>query len=128
MKQSPGYIALTSAIITSVLITVIVFAVSGVAILNRFNILDATHKEGSLALAEACVELGLLKLAENSGYLGNETLGVGTNQCQVFPITTQGGEIIIKTEADLGGAVSRIKVVVGSQTLKIDTWEEMASF
>ena len=63
MRSSPGYIALTSAIITSVLIMIIVFAMSGAAILNRSDILDATHKERSLALAEACAEVALLKLS-----------------------------------------------------------------
>lgn len=128
MKQSAGYIALTSAIITSILIMIIVFALGGAAILNRSDILDATHKEGSLALAEACVEVALLKLAENPNYLGNETLVVGEDQCQILLLETQGNEKIIKTEANLGGAVSHIKVSAESQNLDINSWEEVVSF
>ncbi|HEY4498115.1 MAG TPA: hypothetical protein VJA63_00555 [Candidatus Paceibacterota bacterium] len=128
MRSSPGYIALTSAIITSVLIMIIVFAMSGAAILNRSDILDATHKERSLALAEACAEVALLKLAENPNYLGNEPLVIGEEQCQILPLETQGSDKIIKTEANAGGATSRIKVAARSQNLDINSWEETASF
>lgn len=128
MKHSPGYIALTSAIITSVLIMIVVFAMSGAAILNRFNILDSTHKEESLAFSEACVEVALLRLAQNPGYAGSETLLVDEGQCQIFPLEMQGNERIIKAEADSGGAVSRLRVVVESQSLDVNSWEEVFNF
>lgn len=122
-----GYIALTSAVIISILIMSFVFAVSFSGFFSRFNILDSSLKEMANSLAEACAETALLKLAENSAYAGNENIDIGGNQCAILPLETAGGQKIIKTKADIQKAVANLKVVVDSSTLSIISWEELAN-
>ena len=122
-----GYIAITSAVIISVLIMGVVFAVSFSGFFNRFNILDSSLKETANSLAEACAETALVKLAENSNYGGNENIAIGDEQCAISALETNGNQKIIKTKAIVQNAVANFKITVDAATLSIVSWEELAS-
>ena len=122
-----GYIAITSAVIISVLIMGVVFAVSFSGFFNRFNILDSSLKETANSLAEACAETALVKLAENSNYGGNENIIIGDEQCAILALETNGNQKIIKTKAIIQNAVANFKVTVDAASLSIIAWEELAS-
>ena len=122
-----GYIAITSAIVISILIMSFVFAVSFSGFFNRFNILDSSLKETTNSLAEACVETALLKLAENSAYSGNENINIDGEQCVILPIETGGGQKIIKAKAVIKEIVTNLKVAVNSSDFSIISWEELAT-
>lgn len=119
-----GYIALTSVIIVSILILTIVSSLSFSIFFGRFNILDSENKESASALAEACADKALLKLAQNSSYQGNENAGVGTETCFIFPIELLGNQKIIKVKASKGGAVSNFKITVNNSDFSIASWIE----
>lgn len=124
INNNKGYIALTSIIIVSILSLTIVLSMNFSGFFNRFNILDSEFKETSFALAEACANKALLKLAQNSSYLGNENINVGFNTCSILAIENNGSQKIIKTKAQIKNAVSNLKVVINTPNFNIVSWTE----
>mgnify|MGYP001567158670 CR=1 FL=1 len=122
-----GYIALTSAIIISVLILSIGLSLSFTGFFSRFNVLDSEYKEKGFALAKACVDKALLKLAQNISYSGNEYIAVGNDQCLIFPVETLGNQKIVKTKAIFQNSVTNLKTIVNSSDFSIVSEEEISS-
>lgn len=127
MSQS-GYIAIISSVIISILVLGVALAVSQIGFFSRANILDAEFKERSFALAEACAETALLKLANNRSYAGNENISVGVDQCSILPIESVSGQKIIKTRAIFQKATTNLKITAQESNLSIIYWEEIAKF
>lgn len=123
-----GYIALVSSIIISILVLGIALTISSAGYFSRFDILKNEFKERSFALAEACVDTALLKLAQNQSYNGNENISIGNDQCSILSIETVSGQKIIKTKALFQNAVTNLKVTVNNTNLSVIYWEELAKF
>jgi len=127
-SASDGYIALISAIIISVLMMGVVFATSHTSFISRFNVLNTEFKERSSGLAEACVDMALLKLAQSKSYAGNESISVGNSQCSILAIETSPGQKTIKTKATFQSSVTNLKIVANDTDLSVISWEEVAKF
>ena len=125
MKNQSGYIALISAIVISVVLMAVTFALSFSGYFARFNILDSEYKERSVALAEACADTALLRLALNPGYAGNETLTLGADSCFIRGITLAGGQFTIYTKAIFQKINTNLKIFAASSDLSIISWEEI---
>lgn len=119
-----GYIALTSAIIISMLIMTIIFSISLAGYFSRSNVLISEYKDASLALAEGCAEKALLKYAEDNSYVGNEIITINPGQCMILPIEISGNNKIVKTKAVVQSATSNIKVIFNGADGTIVSWEE----
>lgn len=122
---SRGYIAITSAIIITMLVMMIVFAINLIGYFSRYNVLTSELKDISLSLAEGCAEKALLKYAEDSAYAGNENITVGARQCNILPVETSGSDRILKTKAVVESTTSNIKVVFNGNDMAIVSWEEL---
>lgn len=127
MRKKGGYIAITSAVIISILILVITLALSFLTFSSRFNISDSERKERNKALAEACVELAVLRLAQSAAYAGNEDILVGNEKCSILPIETNGEQKTIKTKAAVSGLAANLKVVINVSDFSVVSWEELPS-
>ncbi|MBI3459075.1 hypothetical protein HY061_02330 [Candidatus Azambacteria bacterium] len=127
-RNNSGYIAIISTIIISLLLMGIIFAVNSSSFLTRSNLLNSEFKEQSFALAEACVDSALLKLAQNASYSGNENVLIGNDQCSILPMETLSSQKIIKTKAILKKAITNLKITVNSSNLSIISWEEVSKF
>lgn len=125
--KANGYIAITSSIIISFLLMTIVFTLSSASFFSRSNILDANQKEISLALAEACADSALLKLAQNSSYAGNENVNIGSDTCSILALESPPGQKIIKTWANYKGYRTNIKITINHPAMTILSWEELPS-
>ncbi|MBI4993589.1 hypothetical protein HZC33_01340 [Candidatus Wolfebacteria bacterium] len=123
-----GYIALTSAVIISALIMIIALTLSSGSFSGRFDILGVEFKKISRALAEACAETALLKLAQNSSYSGDENIQIGDKQCSILAIESAGGQKIIKTKANFQNFITNLKIAVSISNLAVVYWEEVANF
>jgi len=123
-----GFIALMSAITVSAVLMIITVTLSYSGFLARYNILSSEYKERSAALAEACVDLAILKLADDSGYAGNETISVGSDSCLIRPMTVSGSQKVIETQAIFQEAYTNLRVAVDDTTLAVASWEELANF
>jgi len=115
-----------SSIVISAILVAVVLSLSFSGFFTRFNILDSYNKEASLALAEACGEIAVLKLMQDNTYLGTELVNIGDNSCYVQPISS--GSYQISTTAKVpdndGGAVSNILIELDPVTLGVNRWRE----
>ncbi len=124
-----GYIAITSAVVISLLLMAITFALSFSSFFGRFNVFDSQTKEISQALAEACAENALLKLAQNSSYAGNETITVkAPDTCDILTIETNGSQKTIKTRATFQKTTTNVKIIANMPGPQLVSWEELPSF
>ena len=124
-----GYIALTSAVIISILIMTIAFTIGFSSFLSRSNSLYYSLKEITDALAEGCINLALVKFAQaSSTYAGNEIIPLDADTCEILPIESGPGQKTIKATATLQGATTNLKVIVNENDLSIISWEELTNF
>ena len=128
MKSSGGYVAVTAAVIIGILLTVMVLALSLVSFVSRANVSSAYYKERSRALAGACLEIALLKLAQNGSYGGGEIVSVGSDSCQIFPIVVQSAQKIIKSQGQFQKTVTNLQVEVDGDDLSLISWDEVSNF
>ncbi len=128
MKKNDGYIALVSALVLSLIVIAVTFAVSLSGFLSRFNILASYTKESSAALAEACVETARLKLIQSSSYAGNEIIAIGTGTCTIYPLETPvGAQRIIKAAASTERSTTNLRVTVTADDAAVVSWEETSA-
>lgn len=126
-SNQKGFIAITTTMILSVILIVVATSLSFSGFFTRYNILDSELKKVSVALAEGCVDQALLKLATNSTFTFPETVKINENSCQIVNVTSGGYPKIITIKADYKHYITNLSVVVGSDTLNITKWEEVAS-
>jgi len=128
--KTQGYIAITSAIVISILVLTIVLALSFSGFYGRTNIGNSYYKQISRALAESCVDSARLKIAYNPLYSPtNEIVAIGSDSCiinsvQTVPTPTP-PRIIIKTEATINGAVTNLEVALHPLDLSVISWDEI---
>ena len=120
-----GFIALIATIVIASLLVAVAFRLSMTNFFARLSLLENEYKERSNALAEACADTALLKRATNSGYIGNETIPVGSSACSIFPIVLVGGNITIQTKGIFQHAVTNINIVANNTNLSIVSWTEI---
>ena len=127
-KSDGGFAALISVIISSVILLLIATTLSMTGFSGRLNILDSEYKERSLALAEACIDTALLRLTQNSNYLGNESVSVGGDTCNIRVIDPNPDPIILETTATYQKAVTNLRVQVSKTNLSVKSWQEVPNF
>lgn len=129
-----GFIAITSAVVIAVLLMSVTLSLSLTGFFARFNILDMEYKERGTSLAESCVEVAMLKLANDRGYRitnpPGEAVSLGGLNCEIFSVGESGGQITIKTRAyfpqsGTNRTATNIVVVVRTADLGIVSWEEV---
>lgn len=124
LKQR-GFIALTSAMVISALLIVLTFTLNANSFFNRFAILETEYKARSLALAEACADYALLKIAQDPAYTpSNERVVIGSEQCVIVSVIENLGQRTVVTRARVRKATTNIKVVVNAG-LSVVSWEEV---
>ncbi len=94
MNTQSGFVALISSIIIASLLIAITLALNLSGFFGRFNILDSQLKEISLSLAEACADMAILKLQNDSSYSPpappGEVVAVGSDQCNIWSVSPTG--------------------------------------
>lgn len=132
-KRNNGFIALISAIIISVILLLILTNLSLTGFYDRSNILDSELKERSSALAEACVDTAILKLANDISYIpspafnfvtetGGEPVSINSDQCTIVSVDTSGSHI--KTQAKFNNAYTNFRIIINTTTFAVQSWEE----
>jgi hypothetical protein len=124
-KASSGFIALMSAIIISVILLLITANLNLSGFYGRSNILDWELKEKSSALADACVDIILLRLAQDPGYTGGETITVsGEDTCIIFS-TSGTNPRVFNIQAKPMNYYTNFEVTIDVSRLEINDWEEI---
>src|SRR3989344_8609135 len=127
-KVNSGYIAITVSIILSVIVVAIAIAFGSSNLLTRSDFLDFNNKQLSFSIARSCLNYALLRLAENSNYVGNDILNISEQQCTISPIETSGSNKIIKVKAQISGATTNFRLTVNSSSLATVSLEELSTF
>jgi len=127
-RSGAGYIAITSAIIVTIIVISAVLTTSSTGYFARFNVLGTLLKEESSALANACADTALLNLAFDINYAGNETIMIASSTCTIMTIETNGDEKTIKAQAKEDDRTANIKVLLDTTDFTIVSWDEVASF
>lgn len=115
-----------SAIIISAILTVVIVGASLTGWNSRFNILDAESKERSSALADACVDTILIRLAYDSSYAGGESVLVGSDTCRVLAAQNPvGNPRVFPVQAIFNHAYTNVLVTVDINAETITSWQEV---
>lgn len=124
MKQK-GYIAITSAILISIVLMAIILTVSSIGFRGRANIFDSYSYAKSKYATEACFETALLKLAEDPNYSGNETIDINGNQCNILGVEEiNPEEKLIQTESTVLMSKTSLNVTININDFSIISWQE----
>ncbi len=135
-----GYIALISAIIISVLLLIITFAVSFSSFFARFNILDSEYKKVSSGLAEACVDTAILEIAKDDIPTDDTCVNVGDacsspdpnrktcKICQVREPSTDNFEIMTRAAYKKSFTNFFVKVTRTPTDVDVNSWEEVPDY
>ncbi len=131
LNNQQGFIALISAIIISLLLVTISVTVATTGFLSRFNVLDSENKERSLALAEACLDTALLRLALNPADTTTGPVVIsGSDTCNVYSValnTPVADQITIQAKGVTNKAVTNLELIVNKDGLTQISWEEIPS-
>ena len=129
-----GFVALISAIIISALLLTITITMGMTGIFSRFNVLDSESKERSSALAEACADEAIMKLASDKDYKlvspDDHNIAVGSDTCDIVslsPATPRSFPITIQTRGVINKSYTNLVVTINSD-YGIDSWEEVSNF
>ncbi|MBI2406545.1 MAG: hypothetical protein HYV25_03110 [Candidatus Harrisonbacteria bacterium] len=120
-----GYLAITVALILSLIILFVSVSLGANTLLARFNRVAYENKKVGGAAARSCGEIALLKLRGNPDYVGNETVYVGGYPCAILPIEIAGANKVIKTKATVAQTVTNLKLTVDANKLQQVSLEEL---
>lgn len=126
-----GYIALMAVLIIGAVILNIAIASTIISIMNNKNGLVSEDLSAATELANACAEKALMDLKENPAYGGNETITLGTGNCQVLAIDSLGGDNRqIKVVGNVNDRLRKIKINISSinPIMTVTSWLEVADF
>lgn len=126
-KKQKGFIAITTVLIISALVLMVGIGISLESIGEMKMGLQRSLSSQVYYLANLCAEQTLMKLKENSGYLGDETINVENGNCTILPIE---GNWTIKVSASSSGQIKKMKLIVSQidPEIIVDSWEEVAEF
>lgn len=113
-SRNAGYLAITVALIFTLLALFVSAALGTRTLLARFNRLEYLNKKISFAVARSCDDVALLRLRQNPAYAGNEIVSVGGYTCTIFPVETVAPNQVIKTKAVVQRATTDLKFTVNS--------------
>ena len=126
-----GYVALISVIIINAVLLMIVITSAYIGITQGLNSLLYNNHLKSEGLASACGEQALMNLKDDPDYAGNETINLGSDQCQILPIVNLGGQArIIQVSSSIGGATKKNRISVGkiNPTINVTSWQVVVEF
>lgn len=141
-STTSGFVALMSVVIISAILLTLVFTLGLSSFFNRFDALDAENKRISLGLAEACVNVAMLKIAQDFDYgtsipASGECVSVGdtcpagagaqtSKTCKICSVVTSAGQSAINVRAVYSQTYSNIVtgVILGGNNFTITSWTE----
>lgn len=130
-KHTRGFVALTSVLVLGAILLSITISTASRSITAADLGTALYAKEKAETLAHLCAEHALIELERTLGYVGDESIVVGDESCDILTITGTGNtERTISSMSTVGGHVHRTRVIVSSVSpdLTITSWESVSSF
>lgn len=123
-----GYIAITTAIILSLVMMVVAIALGTNNFFTRADVKDFYNKQTTLGMARSCLDYAMLNLAQVPTYTGNQSISVSGYTCTINTITTSGSNKVIQAHAQLNGTTTNLQLTVNAATLSTVSLEELVHF
>jgi hypothetical protein len=128
---SSGYIAITTAVMISVVMVLLAISLSSLSLYGRTNGLAASLKSKTQFAAQGCLEDALLKLSLNNGYSGNESATIQLDgesvSCTIAPLSSEGTNKVIKVQSTINSLTTNLKLKVDAATLSRVSLEETST-
>jgi hypothetical protein len=128
-RKLRGFATLFSVVILMLLST---FVVTGILLSSNMSLQsNAVYRDAIVArdLADSCANVAVNKLKLDNTYTGNETITLGTKQCQILAITGSGNtNRVVRTSAVTGSVTRKIEVSIAVLTpnLTVNYWQDTA--
>ena len=125
-SKEGGFVALITAIIFSVILLAMTISLNQAGFFARSALADNEYKERSIALAEACADSAILKIAVGATALPAETIFVGDDTCTINSVgTAVSGIYTITTKATFQKSVTKLEVKIDSiAPFAVNSWKE----
>ena len=124
-----GFVALISAIVVSFVLLIAVVTLGMRGITGRMYLLDVERKNTSYALAESCVAIATIKIANDPDYSAtNVSAPVGSETCtivRVTPNTPTATRATLVTRGVKDGATTYLTVVIDEVSGTPVSWREI---
>lgn len=130
-KNQKGYIALILVLIISGVTLLVAISANLLGISESDMGLQKSQSSQSFYLATLCAEDALMKLKDNLGYPGNETLSIDNGTCDILSVEGSGNQNrIIKTTGTYFNQTRKIKITINKVNPKtsIGSWQEVVDF
>ncbi len=119
--KNHGFIALITAVIISAILLLLATHLSITGFYSRSNILDFELKEVSFSLAEACADVAMLKIIDNTYYSPtNEEVDIDGKKCSIESVIDN----MIKTKADYKNYITHLEIEIEPSDMTIVRFEE----
>lgn len=123
-NKNGGFVALISTILICASILIVLTTLSVSEFYGRYDILESELKEKSVGLAEACGDMAILKIINESTYTGNETMNISGDSCTIGTISTSGNIKSFTVSSLYKNYNTYFKIKVDKTTFEILSWEE----
>lgn len=115
MKNTQGFIALTSVLILSAIFLSVTITIASRAITESGTNNAFWERETSMYLATACIEYARLELQRTLDYRGNEGILISDRLCEILDIEGSGNtDRIIRVQSTVGSHTYRIEEIIES--------------
>lgn len=122
-----GFIALITVLIILGVILLIGLGISQLSISEAQMGLQKSQSSQAFYLANLCAEDALMKLKNDSNYLGNETIIAENGSCQILPIE---GNWTVKVSGTVSNQIKKMEIIISqvNPEIIIESWQEVAGF
>ncbi len=130
-KLNQGFIALTTALVLSVVFLSVGIGAAKIAISGGQESLTYYFSEKARILAESCAEYSLLKLQESIDYPGNETVVIGGETCEIQAVGGSGNtDRVVRTVSTVSGHILKIEVIISTiyPEIQISSFKTVVDF
>jgi len=127
-NNNGGYITIIASIIVMIVVLLMATISSSTSFLGRIDNVALGSKSLSMDLARGCLEHARLRLAQNSSYVGSETITTGPYSCEILAITSGSNYKTIQTKASILNKVTNLELIVNNTDLSTISLEEKQSF
>ena len=127
-KDKNGYIALISLIIIGAIVLILAITLTFITISQTQNMISQNQSLKSYYLANACAHYALLKLQDNASYGGNETVSLGSYNCQVGQILgSNNTNRTINASSNVSSSGTKIQIIISQLTPRtiIRSWQQI---
>lgn len=128
MSRDGGYIAVLATMIIGAVSLGITLSVLTIGTSTQQSVLASQSSSQARAMADACVEEGLLQLQSTNGsYTGTGNVTIGSQTCSYTVANTGGTSRTVSTTSTVGNVVRKmlVYVTITSSSISVTSWQEV---